>query len=181
MIELAHFTREDFGTLMQWIPSEAFMIQWAGSSFEFPLHVYQLEQYIKEANQPSSDTFVFKAIEQETGKVVGHLSLKLDRRNDSARIGKVLIGDESIRGRGLGVCLIEAAVELAFCTFRVHRVSLGVFDFNHAAIACYEKLGFQKEGLLRDVRKCGQEYWSLWEMSLLEEEWKERDEREAAK
>lgn len=53
MIELVDFTREDFGTLMQWIPSEAFMIQWAGSSFEFPLHVYQLEQYIKEANQPT--------------------------------------------------------------------------------------------------------------------------------
>ncbi|WP_050180144.1 GNAT family N-acetyltransferase [Domibacillus robiginosus] len=174
MIELAYFTREDFGTLMGWIPNEAFMIQWAGSTFTFPLHVHQLEQYIKGANQPISDTFVYKAIDQQTGQIMGHLSLQIDRRNDSARIGKVLIGEESARGKGMGLRLIEAAAELAFCTFKLHRVSLGVFDFNHAAISCYERAGFQREGLLRDVRKCGEEYWSLLEMSLLEEEWKRR-------
>ena len=174
MIELAYFTREDFKPLMQWVQSEAFMIQWAGSTFEFPLHVYQLEQYIKGANQPAADTFAYKVIYEETGEVIGHLSLKLDRRNDSARIGKVLIGEEAMRGRGIGLQLIEAAADLAFRICKVHRVSLGVFDFNDAAIACYEKAGFQKEGLLRDVRKCGNDYWSLWEMSLLEEEWKRR-------
>jgi hypothetical protein len=36
---------------------------------------------------------------------------------------------------------------------------------------CYEKAGFIKEGLLRDSRKNGDEYWSLWEMSILENEW----------
>jgi hypothetical protein len=36
---------------------------------------------------------------------------------------------------------------------------------------CYEKARFIKEGLLRDSRKNGDEYWSLWEMSILENEW----------
>ena len=31
--------------------------------------------------------------------------------------------------------------------------------------------GFIKEGLLRDSSKNGDEYWSLWEMSILEDEW----------
>jgi RimJ/RimL family protein N-acetyltransferase len=39
-----------------------------------------------------------------------------------------------------------------------------------SAIVCYEKVGFKKEGLLRDSRKNGDEYWSLWEMSILENE-----------
>ncbi|WP_046175670.1 GNAT family N-acetyltransferase [Domibacillus indicus] len=174
MIQLAYFTREDFTQLMNWIPTEEFMIQWAGTGFAFPLHIYQLEQYIKEANDAASNTFVYKAVHTETGRVIGHASLQLDRRNESARIGKVLIGDESMRGRGMGYHLIEAVAEIAFGIHRLHRLSLGVFNFNHAAIACYEKAGFQKEGLLRDARKFGGEYWSLWEMSLLEEEWKKR-------
>lgn len=172
MIQLAYFTRDDFAQLMQWIPTEGFMIQWAGTGFTFPLHIHQLEQYIKEANCPASNTFVYKVIHEESGRVVGHASLKIDRRNESARIGKVLIGDESMRGLGMGYHVIEAVTKVAFNTFKLHRVSLGVFDFNHAAIACYEKAGFQKEGLLRDARKFGNEYWNLWEMSLLEEEWR---------
>ena len=51
-------------------------------------------------------------------------------------------------------------------------MTLGVFDFNTAAIKCYEKVGFKKEGLLRDARKNGNEYWNLIEMGILESEWK---------
>jgi RimJ/RimL family protein N-acetyltransferase len=46
-----------------------------------------------------------------------------------------------------------------------------LFDFNEAAIRCYEKCGFVKERLLRDARRVGNEYWSLYIMSILETEW----------
>ncbi|OXS77539.1 GNAT family N-acetyltransferase [Domibacillus enclensis] len=174
MIRLNYFTRDDFSQLLDWVPTESFMIQWAGTGFTFPLHIHQLERYLKEANQPASDTFIYKAVEEATDKTIGHASLKIDRRNESGRIRNVLIGDESMRGKGAGLHLIQALTNEAFGTFKLHRVSLGVFDFNEAAIACYEKAGFQKEGCLRDARKCRNEYWSLWEMSLLENEWKER-------
>jgi RimJ/RimL family protein N-acetyltransferase len=67
--------------------------------------------------------------------------------------------------------MIEEILKIAFGKLNLHRVSLGVFDFNQSAIACYEKSGFIKEGLLRDSRKIENEYWSLWEMSILENEW----------
>jgi RimJ/RimL family protein N-acetyltransferase len=67
--------------------------------------------------------------------------------------------------------MIKEILKIAFDELQLHRVSLGVFDFNFSAIACYEKAGFIKEGLLRDSRKNGDEYWSLWEMSILENEW----------
>ncbi len=70
--------------------------------------------------------------------------------------------------------MIEEILKIAFKELNLHRVSLGVFDFNYSAIACYEKAGFIKEGLLRDARKTGNEYWSLWEMSILENEWREK-------
>lgn len=68
--------------------------------------------------------------------------------------------------------MVAALLNIAFNDLSLHRVGLGVFDFNESAIRSYEKVGFVKEGLLRDVRKMGDEYWSLWEMSILEDEWR---------
>lgn len=51
-------------------------------------------------------------------------------------------------------------------------MTLGVFDFNTPAIHCYEKVGFVKEGMLRDARKNGDNYWNLIEMGILEDEWR---------
>jgi len=68
--------------------------------------------------------------------------------------------------------MINEILKIAFENLKLHRVSLGVFDFNVAAIACYEKSGFTKEGILRHSRKLGNDYWNLQIMSILEDEWK---------
>lgn len=69
--------------------------------------------------------------------------------------------------------MMKEILKVVFDELKLHRVSLGVFDFNLSAIACYEKTGFIKEGLLRDSIKNDDEYWNLWEMSILENEWLE--------
>ena len=113
-------------------------------------------------------------LHKETGKIIGHLSLGwIDRKNRSARVGKVLVGDPEVRGNGFGQLMIKEILKVAFDELNLHRVSLGVFDFNTSAITCYEKVGFKKEGLQRDSRRNKDEYWSLWEMSILENEWLE--------
>ncbi|PLS03671.1 GNAT family N-acetyltransferase [Neobacillus cucumis] len=172
MIELCYFERPDFQQLISWIESPEFLLQWSGLAFEYPLTEEQLEKYLENANKEGSTTLVFKIMDRETRDVIGHISLgNIDRKNSSARIGKVLVGDLNVRGRGIGQQMIKEILKIAFDQLHLHRVSLGVFDFNTSAIACYEKAGFIKEGLLRDSRKNGDEYWSLWEMSMLEDEW----------
>lgn len=44
MIRLDYFTRNDFSQLLDWVPTESFMIQWAGTGFTFPLHIHQKER-----------------------------------------------------------------------------------------------------------------------------------------
>jgi RimJ/RimL family protein N-acetyltransferase len=169
MIELQYFEKSDFQQLINWIESPSFMLQWSGPAFEFPLTVEQLETYMENANHEYSDHLVYKVI--ESNEVIGHLSLgKIDRKHKSARIGKVLVGNQS-RGKGIGQQMIHEVLTIAFEELHLHRVSLGVYDFNAPAMACYEKAGFRKEGLLRDIVKMGDEYWSMWEMSILENEW----------
>lgn len=173
MIKLEYFNRSDFDQLIEWIDSPSFLLQWGGPEFDYPLDDKQLELYIENANNEEGDTLIYKVVDEETDKAIGHISLgKIDRTNMSARIGKVLVGSLQTRGKGIGQKMIREALRIAFEELNLHRVSLGVFDFNTDAIACYEKAGFNKEVLLRDARRNGDEYWSLWEMGVLIDEWK---------
>ena len=178
MIELKYFERSDFKQLINWVDSPEFLLQWSGPMFDYPLNENQLEKYIENANYSNAETFVYKVVDREVGLVIGHISLgRIDRKNKSARVGKVLIGDKNQRGNGIGLQMIKEILKIAFEDLHLHRVSLGVFDFNISAITCYEKAGFVKEGLHRDVSKIDSEYWSLWEMSILENEWLEMENR----
>ena len=174
MIELKPFERADFDKLINWIETPEFLLQWGGPNFTFPLDEDQLGVYLKDANNDDSEVLIYSVFDRETETVIGHISLgKIDRGNNSARVGKVLVGDKNVRGKGIGKQMMTEILKVAFDELHLHRVSLGVFDFNSSAIACYEKAGFKKEGLLRESRKIGEEYWSLWEMSILEKEWLE--------
>ncbi|CAM3952580.1 GNAT family N-acetyltransferase [Bacillus luti] len=167
MIKLEPFKRSDFEQLINWIHSEEFLIQWSGNAFTYPLNEQQLDKYIESAN-----TLAYKVIDEGSSDVIGHISLgQIDNINKSTRIGKVLVGDMKMRGRSIGKQMMKAVLHIAFEELKLHRVTLGVYDFNTTAISCYEKIGFIKEGLLRESKKVGDTYWNLWEMSMLEYEW----------
>ncbi|MDV2685645.1 GNAT family protein [Alkalihalophilus lindianensis] len=175
-IELNYFMRSHFEQLIHWIETPEFLLQWGAPTFTFPLDKEQLEKYLKDANNDTSSTKIYSVIEKGSGKVIGHIALgNIDRKNKSARVGKVLVGDKTLRGKGIGPQMMSEILKIAFNELFLHRVSLGVFDFNTSAIACYEKSGFIKEGFLRNARKNGEEYWSLWEMCILDNEWVEKN------
>lgn len=174
MIKLRYFEPADFKRLIDWVETPELMLQWAGPSFVFPLNKFQLEEYLKGANGKDTHSYIYSVADADSGKLLGHISLaRIDRNNRSARIGRVLIGDTEAKGKGICRQMMQQILKIAFEELELHRVTLGVFDFNKPAIACYEKTGFRKEGLLRDHQKFGDDYWSLWEMAILEDEWRE--------
>ncbi len=175
MIELQPFTRADIPSLVGWNSTPEFLRQWAGDTFTHPLDAAQVEEHLKQT--AAAGDLVFKAVERESGQAVGHIELRsIEREHRKARIARVLVGAEN-RGRGIGTQMMEAVLRIGFEQLGLHRMELGVYDFNTAAIACYEKVGFKKEGLLRDVTRMGEGYWSLWTMSILEDEWRARNPR----
>ncbi|KOR89185.1 GNAT family N-acetyltransferase [Paenibacillus solani] len=172
MIRLEHFHKQDFDLLISWIDSPEFLMQWSGIDFNYPLDEEQLNQYIKGANEENSTVYIYKVVLDKTNETIGHISLNnIDLKNRSASIGKVLIGNTHFRGKGLGQKMVVELLKIAFNNLSLHRVGLGVYAFNEPAIKSYEKVGFVKEGLLRDYRKMDDAYWSLWQMSILEDEW----------
>ncbi|PJJ61247.1 GNAT family N-acetyltransferase [Hymenobacter chitinivorans] len=173
MIRLEQFTQADFKQLIEWIKDEELLMNWSGSLFSFPLTEESLAWYIEDTNDPlTSDAFVYKAVDEATGEVVGHISLGgISRKNRSARISRVLVGSTAHRGRGLCQEMIKAVLKIGFEQLDLHRIDLGVYDFNQGAIGCYTKAGMTLEGTSRESLYFNGSYWSLTEMSMLEAEW----------
>ena len=170
MIKLLPFTEADIDRVLPWITSREDLYLWTAYSFGFPLTREHLLQHMKECVE-RGDRLLYKAVLPEDGTVFGHIELgAMDRRNNALRIGRVLI-DPAQRGRGLGAAMMRAAVDLAFEKFEMHRVELGVFENNPRAIACYERVGFKREGVVRDWFKADGGYWSMIVMSILAPEW----------
>jgi ribosomal protein S18 acetylase RimI-like enzyme len=97
-------------------------------------------------------------------EIVGSLHI------DQSRFGFGEIGmavAREWRGRGVGSALLAAAIEWAR-ERSLHKLSLGVFAHNAAAIALYSKFGFVEEGRrIKHYRRANGELWDSVEMGLL--------------
>ena len=172
MIQLSYFTRKDFTQLMEWIEDEETLMNWSGSLFNFPLTQESLDWYIEDVNDIAADAFIYKAKDTTTGKVVGHISLGgISKKNKAGRISRVFVAAEE-QGKGYCRQMVTAVLKTGFEELNLHRICLGVYDFNKAAISCYKKAGLMVEGTNRDCLLFKGKWWSLVEMSILEEEWR---------
>jgi len=172
LIDLHYFTNNDIPQLMAWTDTPEFLFQWAGSSLKYPLTAEELEQYVNKANHKNSDVLIYKVVHIETGKSVGHISLgNINRENGTARMCRVLIGDPTMQGKGIGKEMVKKLLTIAFDQLKLHKVSLAVFDFNESAFHLYQKMGFVTEGIIREAYKVGRGYWSYYEMGILDREW----------
>ncbi len=174
MIKLEYFVKSDCAQLINWIKDEELLINWSGTLFHFPLTEESMNWYIEDINDlNTSSALVYKVKDTETNTVIGHISLgNISRKNQSARITRVLIGDEENKGKGFCKKMIQAILKIGFEDLHLHRISLGVYDFNASAIKCYQKAGLMIEGNTRECLLVKDKWWSLIEMSILENEWK---------
>jgi RimJ/RimL family protein N-acetyltransferase len=163
MIRLEKFGRADYDRFISWIDSEEMMVQFSGSVFHYPVTHDQLDRYVDDEN-----ALIYKVVDEATNEVVGHAEIgKIDRKNMNARVSRILIGDPSKRNRGYGKAIIQKLIDIGFNELGLHRLELGVYDFNKGAIRCYEECGFKIEGLLKENKRFGDTFWSTYNMSII--------------
>ena len=80
------------------------------------------------------------------GPLIGLIDLHPTRTAGVDSIGMWILPGH--RGRGGGRMLLDAAIEAR--SPDAHKIELEVWPHNEAAIALYERAGFQREGLRRD-------------------------------
>ncbi len=105
------------------------------------------------------------------------------RRSDDAFLGEAVLNDvdpdnASVNyriwlagpqafGKGYGTEVTRLVLDYALDIAGLHRVSLGVFDFNPRARRVYEKCGFQLEGRLRHALRWEGQWHDELVMSVL--------------
>ena len=87
----------------------------------------------------------------------------------------IAIGDRAYWGKGYGTDAMRVLLHYAFTELNLHRVSLGVFEYNPRAIRSYEKVGFVVEGHSREELHRDGKYWDDILMGILREDWKKEN------
>lgn len=104
----------------------------------------------------------------EDGAVVGMAGLMLfsnPRKRHMASLGIYVHPD--YQRQGAGTALMNALLDLADNWLMLVRVDLDVYADNQGAIRLYEKLGFEREGVLRKAAIRGGQYADSLIMSRL--------------
>jgi RimJ/RimL family protein N-acetyltransferase len=83
----------------------------------------------------------------------------------------IMIGARDYWGRGYGTDAVQTLTAWAFDTLNLNRVFLRVFADNARAIRCYEKVGYQHEGRLRQHNYHNGAYRDVLLMGLLRSDW----------
>lgn len=91
--------------------------------------------------------------------------------NRSLEFRRIVITE---KGKGYGRQAIALVQQLAFETYQAHRLWLDVKVDNHRARAIYQASGFVQEGVLRECLKSAAGYESLVIMSMLRQEYSQR-------
>ncbi len=140
-VRLRLLTPDDLPLTLAWRNQDAIRQWFFHSAIITPAqHAAWFEQY-----QGRDDDFVFiiEAL-QAGGAPVGQVALyHVDWAGRRAEFGRLMIGEPSASGKGLGRAAAQLALHIAFEDLALDEVYLEVFAANTAAIAVYEKVGFQ--------------------------------------
>jgi RimJ/RimL family protein N-acetyltransferase len=98
-----------------------------------------------------NDAKIFGIIDQKNDKLIGNCSIfKINHRNRKAEVG-IFIGDKDHWSKGFGTEALSLLVDFGFNILNLNNILLEVFDFNHRAKKCYEKVGFKLIGKRREA------------------------------
>lgn len=109
---------------------------------------------------------------QQTNQALGEVVLNnIDYINRGASI-RIGIFDGKNYSQGYGSEALVLMLGHAFGGLNLHRVELGAYEFNPRALHVYEKIGFKREGVLRDQLYHNHRYHNMVIMSILDEEFR---------
>jgi RimJ/RimL family protein N-acetyltransferase len=168
MIRLETLEKKDFISIVKWNENKSsdFLLQWAGAKYNYPLTIEQIQEFFcSEVEADNQGVFVYKIILEKTSEIIGTIELRItDKEKRIGRICRFLIGNEGIRGKGMGAAALKEALRIGFYELDLEKITLAVFDFNVNAIKCYKGIGFINEKFIKDARKAENGYWNLYEM-----------------
>ena len=104
------------------------------------------------------------------GNVIGEIGLKSIRWYN--RKGEIHLAlKKEFRGKGLGQAALGLIIDFAFNTLNFHRLEAEVTAYNKTSQFLFEKMGFRREGVLREAKYYQGKYHHILRYGLLRPEY----------
>ncbi|MWB93538.1 GNAT family N-acetyltransferase [Flavobacterium sp. GA093] len=159
MIRLEKFDKIFYSELINSIKNAKDLMQFGGPEFTFPLTEEQINKTLSDKKR-----IAFRVVNAFDESTVGHCEIYF--KDDSAKLGRILIIDEKQRGKGIGEQIVVLLLQFILENRKERNVELNVFDFNIGAIKCYEKVGFNINPDKKLTRKVDDEIWTAINMTI---------------
>lgn len=136
--------------------------------FMFTQHEISLTEHTQWFMRVVQDNTRRLLIVQEQGSPIGYVQFSNVELGGVADWGFYARPDAP---KGTGRKLGTLALGHAFGQLKLHKVCGQAIDTNQASIRFHERLGFKREGVLRDQKRINDQYQTLICFGLLADEW----------
>ena len=157
-VTLQHVTKEDVTRLRNWIEDNEVAESWFGRyAYGNPAHLGYHPEEIEGASDEEWDaTFGdpehrILSIYTDKDEHIGEFHVAIEEALGDGQIS-ILIGRKDMWHKGYGTATMRAGLDLCFQEWGLYRVWVDVPEYNAAAKAMFEHLGFAHEGTLRKSR-----------------------------
>lgn len=165
MIRLETFHREDYDRLISWVDTAETLLQFAGPALHFPLTAAQLD-----ANLADPARTAFRVVMDKT--MIGYAELY--ETAAAVFLGRILIGSSEHRGKGAGLQIVQQLLDHLFSHTDKAQAALNVYDWNTAAIRCYEQAGFRTDPDKKTESSVNGQTWTAIRMTIGRDTWLQR-------
>lgn len=147
MINLRALNRSDIDQTLKWHNSDDIVKNYLGHPF--PINKEMEELWYDNILTSNLPTTVFGIEHQNDQLLIGITVLKnINLINRSGEMA-IYIGEKEYKGKGLSKIATRKTLQFGFKQLNLNRISLKVLEHNNVAQSLYEKIGFHKEGELR--------------------------------
>lgn len=158
---------DDIETLYQWYNDQELNLWSTGA---WPLNtLLSKDQLAARFFDETADAYNY-AITVENEQFVGVIGFKEFNIPAQSAALFIVLGAKTCWGKGYGTDALITFIRFLFSQWNLRRISLDTWDGNLRAIKVYEKIGFKREGRLREARFVLGQYHDAILMGLLREE-----------
>jgi RimJ/RimL family protein N-acetyltransferase len=171
-IRLTALRPEDVHAWVRWYEDAEFGRMF-DANIAYPRSQSRVRNYLDDVDRHKDNSFAFAIRPLYSEDILGYAELDGILWNNRSAWLAIAIGDPNHRGMGYGHEAMLLLLRFAFHELNLHRVQLTVFEYNARAIALYERLGFQREGIYREALLRDGRRYDIYLYAILSHEWAE--------
>jgi ribosomal-protein-serine acetyltransferase len=128
--------------------------------------------FVEGAEKRTEEGLEFSGVIVQNDRIVGRMGLyHIDKMNRIASIG-YWVGEDT-QGKGVITKACDAILKHGFETLNLNRIEIKCGTGNSRSLAIPKRLGFQREGIIRQGEYLNGRFIDLYLYSMLKDEWLE--------